>query len=233
MIIKPYKTDRHSRKTSSQSLNVIMFNTSLLVFIVVILGTTWAHTIPERVDIVMGSRNLQAENNLQPLQVPNRNDLPTVTKYILGSVTNQTNNKYLMFGHINETHILVPYSYDPRNGVPLNVGGIVNGPSSRPNIIDQARLQNLHEMISNLIQKCEDLKTKLYDLISHGKNVSTLADDIRQIMSIEASLQNQKSSLDDFNNVMRWTPLKKDYFDRDLSSINKEIQELKTKWSIN
>lgn len=181
----------------------------------------------------MGSRNLQAENNLQPLQVPNGNDLPTVTKYILGSVTNQTNNKYVMFRHINETHILVPYSYDPRNGVPLNIGGIVNGPSSRPNIIDQVRLQNLHEMISNLIQKCEDLKTKLYELISYGKNVSTLADDIRQLMSIEASLQNQKSSLDDFNNVTPWTPLKKDYFNRDLSSINKEIQELKTKWSIN
>lgn len=181
----------------------------------------------------MRSRNSQAENNLQPVQVPNENDLPTVTKFILGSVTNQTSNRYVLFRHVNETRILVPYSYDPRNGAPQNIGGIVNAPNSRANIMDQARLQKVHETISNLTEKCEDLKTKLYELISQGKNVKTLAGAIIQVMSIEASLKNQQDSLNDFNNVQPWTSQRKDYFDRDLSSIDKQIQELKTKCSIN
>lgn len=181
----------------------------------------------------MGSRNTQAENNLQPAQVPNGNDLPTVTKLIFGSVTNQTSNRYVLFRRVNETRILVPYSYDPRNGAPQNIGGIVNAPNSRANIMDRVRFQKVHETISNLTEKCEDLKSKLYELMSQGKNVQTLAGVIAQVMSIEASLQNQQHSLNDFNNVQPWNSQKKDYFDRDLSSIDKEIQELKTKWSIN
>ncbi|CAD6243690.1 GSCOCT00013105001.2-RA-CDS [Cotesia congregata] len=206
-----------------------MYNTSLLVFFVVILGTTWAHKIEERVEIVIGSRHSQAENNPQPTQAPNGNNPSTVVEYILGSVTNQTRNRYALFGKVKEIDILVPYTYDPRNGAPQNIEGIINGPSSSANIMSQVRHQVIQQTINFLTKSCQDFKIELYELIKKGKNVRTIADINMQVMSIESSLQNEQYLLDDFNNIKPSTPPKVDYFDRDLLDIHKQIQELKNK----
>ena len=206
------------------SLTLVKFskNSSLIKVILFLQGT---QALPNKPDIVIGTRDTQFGNNIQLGPWPHRNGLSTGSNTVLGSQTIQTDGRYVTFGRVNKSGVLLPSWYNHVNEVPRSLTELISGPSTNAIVMSSGRRQQIQEKLTSLITSCQQMKTNLYQLRT-TKNFSTATGIIRNIILIEIRLQQQQKFLNDFNNVMYLNHQKTDHFDTDLNVIQLEIEQL-------
>lgn len=196
--------------------------------------------LPAKPDIVFGSRNTQVGNSYQAGALPSPNSTEAV-KYVFGSETNQTDNRYVTFGKVGKTEIHLPNWFPSENEQPQTVAGLINGPTSQANLMSLERHRFVQERINGLKKASGDLDRMLQPLIYGTQNAGKTEDKtgiskserakviriLLDILAVESRLQGQQKLLDNFNTVRPWSLPKHDYFDRDLDSLSLEIDILK------
>lgn len=177
--------------------------------------------------MVIGTRNTQTGNTINiGGQTPNQNNSTRGTTTIYGSQNNQADGRFLIFGRVNKTEILLPPSMNGKHEVSRYFVESINGATRNVEIMNPIRHQEVQKSITSLTQPCQQMKEKLYQFLSGSKNAQTIRDIIRAIISTETKLRRQQNLLDEFNSVMSLNFPKRDHFDIDLEIITIKVEEL-------
>ncbi len=176
-------------------------------------------------DIVIGTRSEQNGNDVNIGRGPKDVNSTAGSEYVFGSVTDQKDGKYVILGRVQKTQILMPEFSDP-NGVPRYFVEAIDGPSGHVDVMSPERRRVVQKKLKFLTDLCQELKGRMYQLLSGGKNSRATINVLYDIISAETKLQVQENHFRDFNAVMPLSRSKPDNFDGDLKIIELEIEQL-------